>query len=210
VIRKALSKKRLAGWLRECIAQAYGQVALSPRPCLLGQHRTGEEVGGVVGQWASDPLPGSNVPEGSRDGHGAHWPITGRKGSPHLPGGRRGEALHTIVQTHSARGQCLSVEHGYLHSPCGPEGLGEVVHNEPMGWGFSPSAYGQREGALSTVFRAHFLRGKLIRVRSVSRGPDFSTVTTGVKDQKSRSGTVGWNGIVGRQCAYTWGLPLYP
>ena len=36
---------------------------------------------------------------------------------------------------------------------------------------------GGRGGALSTVFRAHFLRGKRVRVCSVSRSPGLSTTT---------------------------------
>ncbi|XP_010793808.1 glycerol-3-phosphate dehydrogenase 1-like protein [Notothenia coriiceps] len=84
------------------------------------------------------------------------WAITGLEGSPRLPGGRRGRALHTIVWTQQ-RG-CIVNPYRAADFLCLPiDGRGE------------PSA----------LFFGHtFLRGKRDRVCSVSRSPDLSRVTT--------------------------------
>ena len=76
--------------------------------------------------------------------------------------------IHTIVHTHSAESL------GTLERCCtvSPYGAGDSLRL-PMGG---------RGGALSTVFRAHFSQSKHVGVCSVSRGPDFSTVTTEVKE----------------------------
>ena len=75
---------------------------------------------------------------------------------------------------------------------------------------------GRRTGVLSTIFEHTFLRGKRVRVCSIGRSPDFSTVTTEGEVSEAqwllkpvRDSEV--DRCAGRQCVHTSGLrPLYP
>jgi len=87
------------------------------------------------------------------------------RGALHLFGPPRGTGVPALTAAESGR-------------------VGDSVFTELTGGGrkrLCPAAYGRTGGALSTFFRAHFSRGKRVRVCSVSRSPDFSTVTTEVE-----------------------------
>jgi len=83
--------------------------------------------------------------------------------------------------------------------------------------GFSLSAYRRTQGGPQHCFSSTlFSRGKRVRVCSISRSPDFSTVTTEGEVSEAqwllkpvRDSEV--DRCAGRQCVHTSGLrPLYP